>query len=137
MKNLTLDYYGDKISIPFPKDFPSLTKEIEQNFQLNLSDVFTLDISYTKNKVKKSIKSENDYKIFICSKASLINLEIVESDGLFLKNSLTIGKNTKEDKARLEALNKKKSQMKIKIEEKEKELQKKNRRIQNQNRVSK
>ena len=125
MKNLTLDYYGDKISIPFPKDFPSLTKEIEQNFQLNLSDVFTLDISYTKNKVKKSIKSENDYKIFICSKASLINLEIVESDELFSNNSLTIGKNTKEDKARLEALNKKKSQMKIKIEEKEKELQKK------------
>ena len=31
MKKLTLDFYGDKISIPFPKDFPSLSKEIEQN----------------------------------------------------------------------------------------------------------
>ena len=125
MKNLTLDYCGDKISIPFPKDFPSLTKEIEQKFKLNLSEVFTLDISYTKNKIKKSIKSENDYKIFICSKASLINLEIVESNELFSNNSLNIAKNSKEDKTRLEAMNKKKSQIKNKIEEKEKELKKK------------
>jgi len=78
MKKLTLDFYGEKISVPFPKDFASLMKEIEENFHLNLSEVFALDISHTKNKVKKSIKTEDDYKIFICSKANLINLEIVE-----------------------------------------------------------
>ena len=117
MKKLTLDFYGDKISIPFPKDFPSLSKEIEQNFQLNLSEVFTLDISYTKNKAKKSIKSENDYKIFICSKASLINVEIVKS------NELNLGKISKEDKSRLEALKKKRTDIKMNIKQKEKEIQ--------------
>ena len=117
MKKLTLDFYGDKISIPFPNDFPSLSKEIEQNFQLNLSEVFTLDISYTKNKAKKSIKSENDYKIFICSKASLINVEIVKS------NELNLGKISKEDKSRLEALKKKRTDIKMNIKQKEKEIQ--------------
>ena len=79
MKKLTLDFYGEKIPIPFPNDFPSLSKEIDQNLNLNISDVFRLDISYTKNKIKKSIKSEDDYKLFILSKVSIINLEIVES----------------------------------------------------------
>ena len=107
MKKLTFDFYGEKISIPFPKDFISLSKEIKENFQLNLSEVFALDISYTKNKVKKSIKSENDYKIFFCSKASLINLEIVEINNLF-QNNLLNKKISKEDKDKLEALKKKK-----------------------------
>ena len=123
MNKLTLDFYGEKISIPFPKDFPSLSKEIDQNFQLNLTEVFSLDISYTKNKVKKSIKSENDYKLFINSKASLINIELVESNELFQNNSLNFKKNSKEDKDKLEALTKKKAEIKTKIEQKEKEAQ--------------
>jgi len=75
-----------------------------------------LDISYTKNKAKKSIKSENDYKIFICSKASLINVEIVKS------NELNLGKISKEDKSRLEALKKKRTDIKMNIKQKEKEI---------------
>ena len=90
MKNLTLDFYGEKIKIPFPKDFPSLSNEIYQNLNLNISDVFSLYISYTKNKTKKSIKSEDDYKLFICSKVSVINLEIVESKELSQNNSMNI-----------------------------------------------
>ena len=123
MKKLTLDFYGEKISIPFPQDFASLSKEIDQNFQINLSEVFSLDISYTKNKDKKSIKSENDYKIFINSKATLINIELVESNELFQNNSLNFKKNSKEDKDKLEALKKKKAALKTKIEQKEKETQ--------------
>ena len=76
-----------------------------------------MDISYTKNKAKKSIKSENDYKIFICSKASLINGEIVKS------NELNLGKISKEDKSRLEALKKKRTDIKMNIKQKEKEIQ--------------
>ena len=76
-----------------------------------------MDISYTKNKAKKSIKSENDYKIFICSKASLINVEIVKS------NELNLGKISKEDKSRLEALKKKRTDIKMNIKQKEKEIQ--------------
>ena len=128
MKKLTLDFYGEKISIPYPKDFSSLSDEINQNFQLNLSEVFTLDISYTKNKVKKSIKSENDYKLFINSKAPLINIEIVESADL-IKN---IGKNSKDDKDKLESLKKKREQINIKIEKKEKETEIKKEEYKNQ-----
>ena len=120
MKKLTLDFYGEKISVPFPKDFASLMKEIEENFHLNLSEVFALDISHTKNKVKKSIKTEDDYKIFICSKANLINLEIVELNDLFQNNLL----NKKTSKDKLEPLKKKRTEIKMKIEEKEKKHQK-------------
>ena len=120
MKKLTLDFYGEKIFVPFPKDFASLMKEIEENFHLNLSEVFALDISHTKNKVKKSIKTEDDYKIFICSKANLINLEIVELNDLFQNNLL----NKKTSKDKLEPLKKKRTEIKMKIEEKEKKHQK-------------
>ena len=120
MKKLTLDFYGEKISVPFPKDFASLMKEIEENFHLNLSEVFALDISHTKNKVKKSIKTEDDYKIFICSKANLINLEIVELNDLFQNNLL----NKKTSKDKLEPLKKKRTEIKMKIAEKEKKHQK-------------
>ena len=98
MKKLTLDFYGEKIPIPFPNDFPSLSKEIDQNLNLNISDVFRLDISYTKNKIKKSIKSEDDYKLFILSKSSIINLEIVESKELFQNNSMNLIQVSKEEK---------------------------------------
>ncbi len=116
MKKLTLDFYGEKIFVPFPKDFASLMKEIEENFHLNLSEVFALDISHTKNKVKKSIKTEDDYKIFICSKANLINFEIVELNDLFQNNLL----NKKTSKDKLEPLKKKRTEIKMKIAEKEK-----------------
>ena len=128
MKKLALDFYGEKISIPYPKDFSSLSNEINQNFQLNLSEVFTLDISYTKNKIKKSIKSENDFKLFINSKASLINIEIVESADL-IEN---IGKNSKGDKDKLELLKKKREQINKNIEKKEKETKIKTEEYKNQ-----
>ena len=125
MKKITLDFYGEKLSITFPKDFPSLMKEIEQNFQLILSEVFTFDISYIKNKVKKHIKSENDYKIFIISKVTTINLEIVELNDLSKNNQLNIDIKSKEDKAKLESLKNEKVKIKKKVHEKEKENKKK------------
>ena len=125
MKKVTLDFYGEKLSITFPKDFSSLMKEIEQNFQLTLSEVFTFNISYIKNKVKKHIKSENDYKIFIISKVTTINLEIVELNDLSKNNQLNIDIKSKEDKAKLESLKNEKVKIKKKVHEKEKENKKK------------
>ena len=124
MKKLTLDFYGEKIPIPFPNDFPSLSKEIDQNLNLNISDVFRLDISYTKNKIKKSIKSEDDYKLFILSKSSIINLEIVESKELFQNNSMNLIQVSKEEKNKLETLKKKRKGIKLEIEKKEREAKK-------------
>ena len=121
MKKLSLDFYGDKITVPFPKDFQDLTDKIHQNYQLNLSDILAIDISYIKNKVKRTIKSENDFKIFIISKVPSLSLEIVESPELNEKKMLKI---SKEDKIRLETLKKKKTEIRFKIEEKEKESQK-------------
>ena len=124
MKKLTLDFYGEKITIPFPNDFPSLSKEIDKNLNLNISDVFRLDISYTKNKIKKSIKSEDDYKLFILSKSSIINLEIVESKELFQNNSMNLIQVSKEEKNKLETLKKKRKGIKLEIEKKEREAKK-------------
>ena len=123
MKKLFLDFYGEKISIPFPKDFSSLSKEINQIIQLNLPEVFSLNISYTKNKIKKSIQTENDYKIFICSKAPIINLEIVDSKESFEKNSFDFELKTKEEKKKHEIFVKKKEEIKRKLEIEEKEFQ--------------
>ena len=112
-------------AIPYPKDFSSLSNEISQNFQLNLSDVFSLQISFTKNKVKKIIQSEDDFKIFLISKASLINIEIIRSYELFQNNLLNFDKISKEDKAKLETLKEKIVEIRINIKDKEEKLKQK------------
>ena len=52
MKKLSLNFYGEQISIQCPKDFVSLKKEIAQKYQLSLSDVLEIEISYMKMKPK-------------------------------------------------------------------------------------
>ena len=120
MEKLTIDFYGEKTIIPLPKDFSSLSKEISNIIQLNLPEVFSLDISYTKNKINKFIKSENDYKLFINSKVSIINLEIVELNKSLQNNLLNSGIN--EDKTKLEYLRKKRDEIKLKIEKKQEDV---------------
>ena len=65
MKNLTLNFYSEKQIIPLEKGYSSLKKSISEFYGLTLSDVDELEISYKKNEVKKIIKTEIDYTVFL------------------------------------------------------------------------
>ena len=91
MKNLTLNFYSEIIKIPLEKELSSLKESISTNYNLSLSDVDELEISYKINDVKKIIKSEIDYKIFLHSRKSELYLEIKESSVLYKKTWKILG----------------------------------------------
>ena len=116
MKKISLNFYGEEILIQCPKDFASLKKEIAEKYQLSLSDIFEIDISYEKLSEKKIIKSEIDFKTFLHSKVSNISLNINESSKLFQKGLSDLQAKSKDDLAQLELLKKKKEENKKKQE---------------------
>ena len=125
MKKLSLNFYGEKLSIKFPKDFISLKKEISEKYQISLSDIFEMDISYIKDNVKEIIKTEDDFKIFLQSGISNISLDINESSKLYQSGLLTLQKKFKDNLSTLERLKMKKKENKQKQEKELEERKKK------------
>ena len=86
-KNLSLNFYSEKEIISFPTDLPSLKKQISEKYGLSFSDMDEIEMSYMQKEIKKTIKTEIDFKTFIHSRILELNLEINESSKLY-KNSL-------------------------------------------------
>ena len=124
MKILLLNFCGNEISIQYPKDFSSLKKEIANKYQINLSDILEMNIYYIKNEIKKIIKSEIDFKLFLHSRINNLFININESSPLFQKSLLDLQNKSKNDFNQLEILKKKKEENE-KMQEKELEENKK------------
>jgi hypothetical protein len=124
MKMLYLVFFEKEIIIQYPKNLFSLKKEIASNYQISLSDVSEIDIAYYNNEIKKFIKSEIDFKLFLHSRIYKLILNIKESSDLFQKNLLDLQKKSKEDMLQVEILKKKKEENKKMQEIKYKETQK-------------
>ena len=132
MKNLTLNFYSEQQVIPLKKELSSLKKSISEHYNLSLSDVDEIEISYTANNVKKTIKTEIDYKTFLHARISELNLEIKESSKLY-KNSLKdLQKKKKDDLIKLNLLKTQKEENKKKQEKESQELKKKLDELNNQ-----
>ena len=132
MKNLTLNFYSEQQIIPLKKELSSLKKSISEHYDLSLSDVDEIEISYNANNIKKTIKTEIDYKTFLHARISELNLEIKESSKLY-KNSLKgLQKKKKDDLIKLNLLKTQKEENKKKQEKESQELKKKLEELNNQ-----
>ena len=116
MKKLSVNFYGEEVSFQFPKDFVSLKKEIAKNYQLSLSDLFEIDITYLKNEQKKTIKSEIDFKTFVHSIVFNVTLEVNETSKLYQKSLVDLQNKGKDDLAKLAELKRRKDVNKKKQE---------------------
>ena len=116
MQKLSVNFYGEEVSIQFPKDFVSLIKDIAQKYELSLSDILEIDISYTKNDQKKLIKSEVDFKTFVHARVYNISLDVNESSKLYQKALLDLQNKKRDDLDMLNELKKKKAENKKKQE---------------------
>jgi len=132
MKNLTLNFYSETKQIPFEKELSSLKESISTHYNLSLSDVDEIEISYKINDIKKIIKSEVDYKIFLHSRKSELNLEIKESSALHEKSLEELRNRKKEDLLKLNLLKKQKEENKMKQEKESAEIKKKLDELNNQ-----
>ena len=147
MKNISLDFFGEKVSIKMPTSLDSLRKAISEKFMFSPSDAAEVIISYVKDLGKKIIETEQDFSNFISNKIGKINLDISENSRLYLENYNSLKKENDQNKKLLEEYLKKDSELEKKkedlmkkemeqisqIEEKIQKLQLKKKKIQKKN----
>lgn len=121
MKKISLNFFGEEISINMPKDLLSLRNEISEKFMFDPSDAAEIVISYMKDFKKKILESEKDFIIFLKDKIGRINLDISKESKIYLKSMASIKKQALEDKEELEELLKKRDDLKAEIEKETKE----------------
>ena len=68
MKNISLNFFGENVTIPIPTTLASLRKEISDKFLFSPSDAAEVIISYAKDLGKKIIQTEQDFSNFIMNK---------------------------------------------------------------------
>ena len=117
MKDISLDFFGEKVSIKMPTSLDSLRKAISEKFMFSPSDAAEVIISYVKDLGKKIIETEQDFSNFISNKIGKINLDISENSRLYLENYNTLKKENDENKKLLEECLKKDAELQKKQEE--------------------
>ena len=110
MKNLSLDFFGEQVSVNMPADLASLRKEISDKFMFDPSDTAELIISYAKDLGKKIISTEKDFESFLSEKIEKLNLDISQNSKLFKENLDIIKEESIKNKEELETLLKKKQE---------------------------
>ena len=112
MKNISLNFFGEEISINMPTTLSSLRQEISDKFMFSPSDAAEVVLSYVKDFVKKFIETEQDFANFIANKIGKIDLDISQDSKLYKKNLDTLQKESEEAKKDLELCLKKKEELK-------------------------
>lgn len=125
MKKISVNFYGEEVSITCPKDFSTFKKEVAKAYQLSLTDILEVDISYWKDETKKIIKTEVDFKTFLHSRITKISLDINEKSKLFNKSKEDLQNKAKDDLNQLDLLKKKKEENKKEQKKEYEESQKK------------
>ena len=90
MNPLILNFFGDLISVPKPKDLLSLRRIISLKFFLTEKDTEEIFLNYTQKGEKISISSEEDYKAFYQSNINKIDLDISEESQIYEESSKKI-----------------------------------------------
>ena len=120
-ETLILDFFGEQINIPAPKDLPSVRNTIATKFCFTNSDAQEILIYYIKNNKKRIIEKEEDYKTFLKEKSKIIFLDISQNSKIYQKNLEEL--KNKEITDELEVLYKKRDELnKFKDNKFEKEL---------------
>ncbi len=112
MKNISLNFFGEEVSVRMPTSLSSLRKEISDKFMFSPSDAAEVIISYMKDLGKKIIQTEQDFAAFISNKITKIDLDISQNSKLYLKNLDSLQKENEEAKKELDLCLAKKEQIK-------------------------
>ena len=98
MKNISLNFFGEKVTINMPTTLESLRKEISDKFMFNPADAAEVVISYVKDLGKKLIQTEQDFANFISNKIGKLDLDISQTSRLYKENFNTLKKESEENK---------------------------------------
>ena len=116
MKNISLNFFGEEVSINMPTDLASLRQQISEKYMFSPSDAAEIVVSYAKDLGKIIIQTEQDFVKFISDKINKIDLDISQDSQLFKKNFNTLQKETDDNKKKLDEALKKRDEIKKKRE---------------------
>jgi hypothetical protein len=104
MSKLTLNFFGDSVTVPKPKDLPSLRRIISLKFFLTQKDAEEILLNYTKKGEQISITTEEDYEAFYKSKINKIDLDISEKSQIYEESFKKLQEESLKDQEKLKEL---------------------------------
>ncbi len=139
MSSLTLNFFGEIVQVPFPKDLFALKSYIADKYMFSPEDVSEILINYLQDNTKVYISNESDFEKFKNLKITSLTLDVDQNSKLFPKENKK--PENEEKKKRLEELLKIEEEEKLKnakadkkIDEKIAEIDKKDKIIRNESR---
>ena len=112
MNKITLNFFGEIVSIEKPANLSALRNEISNLFCFTPQDASEIVLTYNVNGEQAIISNENDFKTFLDSKVDLIELNISQQSQIYKENLNQLQEENSKDKALLEELLKKKEEFK-------------------------
>ena len=93
MSKLNINFFGEEVSVPFPKNLKSLRISLVQKFLFDESDVEEINVYYlNSNKEKVFIESNQDFLKFQQQKLNTLYLEINQNSKLYTENKKELEK---------------------------------------------
>ena len=112
MSKITLNFFGEIITVEKPKSLSALRKDISRLFCFSAQDAAEIILTYNDNGDKAIIANDDDLKAFFNSKATMIDLDISQNSQIYKDNLNQLQEESLKDKKCLEELLKKKEEFK-------------------------
>lgn len=111
MNNITLNFFGETLSISKPKSLLGLRSEISKLFCFSPEDASEILLTYIQNGEKKIISNDEDLKTFLKSNITLLDLDISLSSKIYKDNLSQLQEEKIKEQKTLEELIKKKEEL--------------------------
>ena len=112
MSKITLNFFGEIITIEKPKSLSTLRNDISRLFCFSAQDAAEIVLTYNDNGDKAIIVNDDDLKAFLNSKSTMIDLDISQNSKIYKDNLNQLQEESLKDKKCLEELLKKKEEFK-------------------------
>ena len=112
MSKITLNFFGELITVEKPKSLVSLRNDISRLFCFSAQDAAEIVLTYNDNGDKAIIANDDDLKAFFNSKSTMIDLDISQNSKIYKDNLNQLQEESIKDKKALEELLKKKEEYK-------------------------
>jgi hypothetical protein len=104
MSNIILNFFGDSITVPKPKNLQSLRKIISLKFYLKPKDAEEIVLTYTNKGQIHTITTEEELQEFYKSKVNKIDFDISEKSQIFEENLNKLQEETITNQKKLQEL---------------------------------
>ena len=111
MSKITLNFFGETISVEKPNNLDSLRKDISRLYCFSPQDAAEIVLTYNDSGDKTIIANDDDLKAFFISKQTMIDLDISQNSKIYMDNLNQLQEEKEKDKKELESLLKKKEDL--------------------------